>query len=315
MKLSSLILALFLAFLAHPCLAEDPPEFLLQWGSFGSGAGQFQSPNGISVSSDGDIYVSDILASRLTRFTLSGQYICDVGTFGPGDGQFNGCWDSAVGPDGLVYVTDNQNFRFQVFDNSCDYVRQWTVPGYSPAHTAIDPQLGRIYTTAGHYVLMFDTTGTYLGQWPFSDDVFPGRPAFSVGPSGLLYFPDGARAKVNVFTSDGTLVRTWGEFGAGAGQLDSPGPLATDGNENVYVIDRYFRIQKFTSTGQFLTAWGSQGSGPGQFSDNIEDMCVDASGNVFVLDTGHYQVIKFGYAPTPTHRHTWGALKQLYREK
>ena len=34
--------------------AEDPPEFMLKWGSYGSGDGQFIEPNKIAVDSQGN---------------------------------------------------------------------------------------------------------------------------------------------------------------------------------------------------------------------------------------------------------------------
>jgi hypothetical protein len=52
------------------------------------------------------------------------------------------------------------------------------------------------------------------------------------------------------------------------------------------------RFEKFSSSGTFITKWGSRGSGDGQFNDPW-GIAVDASGNVFVADTGNDRVQVF----------------------
>jgi DNA-binding beta-propeller fold protein YncE len=52
------------------------------------------------------------------------------------------------------------------------------------------------------------------------------------------------------------------------------------------------RIQKFTSTGTFLAKRGDVGTADGQF--NLPHLlAVDASGNVYVTDTGNNRIQKF----------------------
>src|SRR5512134_1792352 len=48
--------------------AQAPP-FLTQWGSCGSGTGQFNGPGGIAVDASGNVYVADFetTASRSSR--------------------------------------------------------------------------------------------------------------------------------------------------------------------------------------------------------------------------------------------------------
>jgi len=43
----------------------------------------------------------------------------------------------------------------------------------------------------------------------------------------------------------------------------------------------------------YLSKWGSQGSGDGQFN-SPQGVAVDATGNVYVADSGNHSIQKFG---------------------
>ena len=60
-----------------------------QFGSAGSGDGQFNDPQGVAVSlSTGDVYVADAGNHRVEEFNSNGGYIGQFGTQGTGNGQF-----------------------------------------------------------------------------------------------------------------------------------------------------------------------------------------------------------------------------------
>jgi sugar lactone lactonase YvrE len=48
---------------------------LKEWGSAGTGPGQFQQPHGISIDDRGIVYVADRQNGRLQRFDLNGKYL------------------------------------------------------------------------------------------------------------------------------------------------------------------------------------------------------------------------------------------------
>jgi len=50
-------------------------ERVRQWGSAGTGPGQFRQPHGIAIDDDGIVYVADRLNGRLQRFDLRGKYL------------------------------------------------------------------------------------------------------------------------------------------------------------------------------------------------------------------------------------------------
>src|SRR5262245_34458125 len=97
--------------------------FLGAWGTFGSGDGQFNIPNGLDIEGD-EVYVSDIGNNRVQVFDRSGTFLRKWGTFGTGDGQFNRPGGVHVEGNEL-YVTDLDNNRVQVFDRSGTFLRKW----------------------------------------------------------------------------------------------------------------------------------------------------------------------------------------------
>ncbi len=62
------------------------------------------------------------------------------------------------------------------------------------------------------------------------------------------------------------VIRTFGSFGSGPGQLSSPVGVGVDASGNTFVTDRdNHRVCKFGPTGAFLFCWGQSGSGDGEF--------------------------------------------------
>ncbi len=55
---------------------------LREWGSAGTGPGQFHQPHGIAVDAEGIIYVADRQNGRLQRFDLNGRYLGEWANLG-----------------------------------------------------------------------------------------------------------------------------------------------------------------------------------------------------------------------------------------
>jgi sugar lactone lactonase YvrE len=101
-----------------------------QWGTEGTGPGQFKYLDGVAVDGMGHVYTAEIVNNRVQKFTTSGVYITQWGISGSGNGQFDEPVRLVTSPDGaLVYVVDNQNSRVQVFTNSGSYLGQWGTAG------------------------------------------------------------------------------------------------------------------------------------------------------------------------------------------
>src|SRR5438046_2987476 len=85
------LLCLALALLATPgpAQAEGGYVYVSQWGSLGSGNGQFYYPAAVAMDVAGNVYVADGWNHRVQKFTNTGAYLTQWGSYGTGDAQFN----------------------------------------------------------------------------------------------------------------------------------------------------------------------------------------------------------------------------------
>jgi RHS repeat-associated protein len=88
-------------------------EFVRAFGSVGSGNGQFSSPKGVAIDSEGDVWVADTSNNRLERFSSEGTYVSQTGTVGNNSGQFYQPEGVATDTSGNVWVADTDNNRIQ----------------------------------------------------------------------------------------------------------------------------------------------------------------------------------------------------------
>ena len=72
------------------------------------------------------------------------------------------------------------------------------------------------------------------------------------------------------------------------------------------------RIQKLTAGGVYVARWGTRGSANGQFN-TPSGVAVDASGAIYVSDSGNKRIQVFGVLPVSSRSTSWGRLKALYR--
>ena len=265
-----------------PVQACNACNFLLTWGSFGAGNGDFSGPRGITVDSAGHVYVVDSLNNRVEKFTSTGGYLSQVGcptgacSPGSGPGQFKTPWVVAVASGGNVYVTDYFNNRVEEFTSAGTYITAW---GCATAPTGC-------------------SSGSGSGQLNTPRGV-------AVDSSGNVYVADAGNSRVEKFSSGGTFIATWGSFGAGNGNFSSPRGVAVDSAENVYVADgNNNRVEKFTGTGTYISQLGcasgacSPGAGNGEFNSPYA-VAVDSSGNAYVTDGGNNRVELFGDSTLP----------------
>ncbi len=282
---------------------DSSGTYLTQWGTSGTGNGQFNSPFGVAVDTQGNVYVVDTGNYRIQKFNSSGGYLTQWGSLGTGNGQFNSPAKVAADSSGNIYVADSGNNRIQKFDSSGTYLAQWGSLGNgngqfaSPSGVAVDASDNVFVTDINnHRIQKFNSSGVYLTQWGTSGNgngQFDGPFGVAVDTPGNIYVADSGNNRIQKFDSGGTYLTQWVSLGTGNGEFDHPAEVAVDTSGNVYVADSgNNRIQKFDSGGTYLAQWGSLGTGNGEF-DNPYGVAVDTSGNVYVADTYNHRIQKF----------------------
>ncbi len=296
-----------------PIYAATPP-FLLQWGSLGTGNGEFNNPAGVAVSGT-TVYVADSFNHRIQKFTVdsvAATFVISWGTTGitgTANSQFNTPLALAVDSAGYVFVADTNNHRIQKFDSDGNYSTQWGTlgPGNSefngPCGIAFGSGWIYVADTQNNRIQVFDPTGAFSTTWgtPGNGNGQFNKPTgIAVDSFGDVYVADSDNNRIQKFDGAGTFLTTWGITGTQLGQFMRPTGVAVDSSSNVYVVDSgNNRIQVFGSFGNLITAWGTYGSGDGQFA-LVSGIAVDSSGNSYVADTGNNRIQKFGPLPIST---------------
>jgi sugar lactone lactonase YvrE len=251
-------------------------------------SGQLGGPTGLAVNAQANVYIADTTNNRVRRVTPAGTIttIAGANTAALGDGgpatsaRLRSPVGLAIDRQGSLYIAEANDAR----------VRK------------VSPD-GTITTIAG------------TGARGSSGD---GGPA----TSAKLYFPRGVAvdAQGSVYISDYELqtvrkvnpagtITTFAGTGRGgfsgdggpatSAQLRYPEGIAVDGSGNVYIADRgNGRVRKVSPAGTITTIAGggaSLGDGGAATSarlSNPEGLAVDAQGNVYIADWGHYLVLK-----------------------
>ena len=291
-----------------------PSPYLLALviGCEGVGDGELNSPTGIALDKNGNIYVADTDNHSIQKFDKTGTFLARWGGEPSSqEGQFYYPRGLAVGPDDVVYVADSGNNRVQKFDLEGNAQKAWGKFGFAwrgadmgrfdvPWGITTD-QDGHVYVsdTSNARIQKFQADGQPLLKWG-RDGSFDGAFFFPRGVAvdfiGNIYVADESNNRIQKFDARGSFLTKWGRDGQGPGQFKSPWGIACDALGNVYVVDSgNHRIQKFDGNGTFLCSFGNRGKTEGQVNFPY-GIAVDKEGCVFVVDSGNHRVLK--YVPT-----------------
>ncbi len=243
----------------------------------------FTSPRGLCSDASGNIYVADYSNNRIRKITPASAVstIAGNGSSGSTDGlssiaEFNGpsgvCMDAA----GNIYVADSYNNK----------IRKITPAGVvsTYAGTGLQGSIDGLAASSSFYN-------------PY---------AICIDTSGNIYVADRFNNKIRKITSTGIVSTLAGSGAAGAangtGTLSTfsyPSGICLDALGNIYVADASNHlIRKITATGIVSTLAGSgvagltDGVGIGSSFNEPTDICISASGNLYVADTYSQRIRK-----------------------
>jgi len=164
----------------------------------------------------------------------------------------------------------------------------------------------------GQFELSVKVNEEYVRGNPFDVEIKPRqfRPVLSFGqedtPVGMLSYPwgvavnerneiavtDNGKHRIQVFSSDGTYLRSFGSKGDKQGEFNFPRGIVFDvKNENISVVDKgNHRVQLFSEQGEYLNQFGGEGNLPHQLMNPL-GLSVDCDGNIIVADS-HNKLVK-----------------------
>jgi sugar lactone lactonase YvrE len=289
---------------------------------YGNGTDSFFSyPRRVTFDDDGKIYVLDQYGRRVYVFHSDRTFDFWFGEFGTDPDQFAQPSGICISGDN-IYVSDESRVKFFQKNNGT-FVGAFsdfgTDPGFMQQVSSIRASSDVLYVA--------DRGSSMINFFSSTDHSFSKRVGSNGSANGQLWSPQGVGVNsagkifiangpdVEIFSSSGEFLNSFGGSGLGPGQFGEPSALAIDASDNVYVADANLgRIQKFTSDGTFISAFGPIG----EFSNPL-GVAVASNGNLYVVDTGNSRirildplgnaVATFGANGTSTGQFDWpGAI-------
>ena len=291
---------LYVSDTANSRLEQFSPSgrFLTEWKTWGP-SHQVYNPTGLSVATNGKLYISDAYGDKVTTWTppKAGAahltYASTFGSSGSGNGQFSTPINTAIDGEGNIWVTDYGNNRFEKFSAKGTFIATYGKEGsgngqfqrtgrhrHKPEHRQCLRRRHLRRRTHSRCLLLRNlhhgvgTTGTGKLTKPGS---------IKIDSAGNVWVPDMTADRIVEFSSTGTYIAAYGKEGAGEVQFKQPTGVAFSG-ENVYVADSAnHRIQELSNKGAFIRQFGKEGEGSGEAYDP-EGISADAAGNIYVVD-------------------------------
>ncbi len=225
-------------------------------GTYGTGVGFFNSPEGIAVDNNNNVYVADTGNDRIQIYNVGTTTWTAMGSYGGAVGKFFQPTGIAVDANNNIFVADNGNSRIQKYDSGST---SWSI---------------------------ISSSGAGAGQVNSPEGI-------DIGDSGNIYVADKGNSRIQIYDVGTTTWTTMGSSGAGLGAFLEPMGIAVDSAGNIFVADGgQNRLQKYDIGTTTWSAIGSLGTGTGQF-DYPTRIKIDSSNNIYVTDVNNYRLQKY----------------------
>jgi tripartite motif-containing protein 71 len=279
-----------------------------EWGSYGTGGGQFSYPRALTASAT-EVLVSDDDNHRIEKFSPAGQFEGADGSEGTTGDRFDFPYGIALDAAGNVYVADDINHRVVKLNPSLGYLTEWGGFGSKPGQLAFprglasDPA-GDTYVadTANDRVQVFNPEGHFLrtiGASARGPGPMTGPRGLAIDPTGRLFVSDTVDSRVEEFAPEtdafaGTLAAPGG-YTSG---FNRPAGIAVDPHGSIYIADPADgRIDRFWGDGTYLSELGGPADVGGAGLSEAGSVAVaSGSGDLYVADTDHNRILVFSSA-------------------
>lgn len=219
-----------------------------------------QTPLGVVVDSQDNLYVSDPLQHMILKLDSNGRLLATIaGKAGNTDGVDNPTFMALDEGRRRLYAVDSHRHQVLVIDLDTLQIKH---------------AVGK--------------RGEKNGEFNFPVGV-------AVGPDGSFAVTDTGSCSVQVFSPDFKFVRRFGKQGDRPGEFIRPKGLAIDNEGNYWVVDAAFNnFQIFSPKGELLMWIGQFGNVPGAFNLPM-GIYIDKSQKVYVSDQLNHRVQIFQF--------------------
>ena len=198
------------------CTVDE--EYLGEFGTGGTGDGEFWWPSSLAFDSEDRLYIADEALQRVSVFSKKGGLLDQWGTHGTRGGQLDRPSAMAFDAEDNLFVTDSLNHRIQKFTKDGKFLEKWGEAG--------------------------DGQGQFNMPWGI---VLDGH--------GSLYVADWRNDRVQKFDTKGNFIASWGGAVDGESRFNRPSGLAVDQEGNIYVCDwGNERVQVMSPLGDTLAS-------------------------------------------------------------
>jgi DNA-binding beta-propeller fold protein YncE len=242
-----------------------------------SGGHWFADVCGLAVDVQDRLYILNRSEHPVMVFDYQGNLLTAWG-----EGLFQRAHGSCIGPDGTIYCTDDGHHTVMIFTPEGKLLMTLGNKD-QPSDTGFVHTPGKTMTAC-------------LPTIKRSAPPFNRPTGVSLSSSGEIFVSDGyGNARVHKFSSDGTLLLSWGEPGTAPGQFRLPHSIWVDKQDRVWVADRENnRIQIFNTQGEFLDQWTDVNRPTDIFIDNEVVYVSELSQRVSIFTIGGKLLARWG---------------------
>jgi tripartite motif-containing protein 71 len=286
-----------------------------------------QYPSRVAVADDGEVYIADMLASKVFVFNGDTQQLeFSFGAHGRAPGQFIQPRGIVIDAAQHVFVMDSGNWRVQVFDKSGNYLTSWGSDGTGPGDfhgentrgIALDRTRNLLFVsdvsagTIHEFQLDSNLNGTWVVNIGHTDNKhgFPtpagtftqGGRELTIDGLGHLWVGDmpNFRAQIFDYTTNPTKPKVlfttpYPPQLPPNGAFNDPRGLTYDYLGDLYVADTHnFRIEKFDPNGNWVWSIGTRGRiNPDTFAYSRNLAADPTEGYIYIADTYNSAIDKY----------------------
>jgi len=265
---------------------------------FGKSDERIQQPYGVTVDSDGRIYIADSALRVVHVFDMPDQKYWSIR--GTNREEFQFPLGVTVDRERRLYVSDAERKAVIGFDRGGTAFVTITEGLQRPAGLAFNAANNLLYVVdvIRHEVLVYDLKGklmfTFGGRGTETARLnFPTN--IAIDREGRVYISDAMNFRVQIFQSDGTFISNFGRLGDAVGDLARPKGVGIDSDGHIYLVEGLYDVVNiFDREGRLLLTFGNAGVGRGEFW-LATGIFVDAKDRIYVADSYNGRVQIFQY--------------------